>query len=144
MITFETRAQYLAACTDRTANSYRPPSAPYLWRCATCGKACTHDDRYGISADDGMHCYRCCHAHDVAQMLDRTKPFSCYVSGDKKTVSNWPGDKLGDIVSYGEARTGFYGSVQAYFRVRDVHGGLWAGRGPGAGMYCTLRAIKGA
>lgn len=142
MKTYETRAQYLADCTNKTVNSHRPPAAPYFWTCATCGKVAPHSESYGIDAQHGMHCYTCCHARDVASLLDRSLPFSAYVSCDGRTVSNWPGGKLADISHYGESRTGWHGSTQAYFRARDVHGQWWHGRGAGKGMYCTLRPMK--
>lgn len=143
MKTYETRAQYLADCTERKINSHRPPAAPYLWVCATCGKASPHTDSYGMDHHGEMHCYGCCHARDVAELLDRTKPFSAYVSCDGRTISNWPGGLLATVTQYSEARTGFNRSTQAYFRAVDVHGGQWYGRGAGKGMYCTLRAMKG-
>lgn len=76
-------------------------------------------------------------------LLDRSKPFGCYMSGDGMHVTGWKGNILGTVTQYTAHRTGFYGSYQHYFSVTDVHGGLWAGRGAGPGMYCTLRAMKG-
>lgn len=142
MQTFETYRQYLGACTERTANSHKPPAAPYFWTCETCGKCAPHGEGYGIDpTTQSMHCYRCCHARDLAEMLDRSRPFVAYVSGDKNTVRNWPGGELGRIHSYAESRTGWHGSVIVRFHVRDAHGQWWQGRGPGAGMACTLRPM---
>jgi hypothetical protein len=146
MLTFQTLAQYLQACTERTANSYRPPAAPFFWTCETCGKCAPHTESYGIRrhahGPDSMHCYGCCHASDVAELLDRSKPFFAYVSGDGRNLSNWPGSPLGRIYNYAESRTGWNGGKIARFRVQDVHGNWWSGRGPGKGMYCTLRPMK--
>lgn len=91
-------------------------------------------------------CHACCHANDVEQLRDRSRPFGAYVSSDGKSISNWPGGKLGEVVtgvpcalqrfSYTHGRT-----IHAY-RVRDVHGNLWHGRG-NPGLFITLRPMKG-
>lgn len=74
-------------------------------------------------------------------MLDRSKPFGCYVSIDGRSVTGWKGNKLGDII--GGLTAPPRGSLQPHrFRVRDVHGNWWAGRGAGTGMFCTLRPMK--
>lgn len=144
--TFQTYAQFLNACTERTANSYRPPSGPYLWTCETCGKVAPNGEGYGIRrhehGPESMHCYGCCHASDVAQLLDRAKPFAAYVACDGRTVGNWAGGVLGKVYNYAESRNGWNGGTIARFRVLDVHGQWWQGRGPGKGMYCTLRPMK--
>lgn len=146
MQTFETHSQYLAACTERTACSHRPPAAPYFWTCETCGKCAPHSESYGLKRESAnrmsMHCYGCCHAHDVAEMLDRSKPFTAYLSGDGQNVTTWPGLPLGRVHSHSVSRSGFWGSEIHRIHVRDVHGQWWQGRGPGAGMYCTLRPMK--
>lgn len=75
------------------------------------------------------------------ELLDRSKPFGCYVSGDGRTVTGWKGNRLGDIV--GGLTVPARGSFQPHrFRVRDVHGNWWTGRGAGTDWYCTLRAMK--
>lgn len=86
-------------------------------------------DREGrVYSDEGVD------IRERRALLDRSKPFGCYVSCDGQIVTGWKGNKLGDIV-------GGRGSLQR-FRVRDVHGNWWTGRGAGAGMCCTLRAMK--
>ena len=124
---------------------------PAPTHCHECGNAGTE---YGYSA--GVHvgdtrdgerieqspavCYVCCHAHDVAQLQDRTKPFVAYVSCDGKSISNWPGANLGAVTAEWRTRSGF-ADVTCY-QVRDVHGGRWYGKGSGRGMCITLRPCK--
>lgn len=145
MLTFETYRQYLQACTERTVNSHRPPAGPYFWTCETCGKCAPNSDSYGTRRDDTMHCYDCCHAADVAELLDQSKPFGAYLSklpGGQRIVSNWPGGRLGDVHALSFSRSGWHGAEIARFHVRDVHGQWWQGRGAGDGMCCTLRKMK--
>ena len=124
---------------------------PAPTHCHECGNAGTE---YGYSA--GVHvgdtrdgerieqspavCYVCCHAHDVAQLQDRTKPFVAYVSCDGKSISNWPGANLGAVTAEWRTRSGF-ADVTCY-QVRDVHGGRWYSKGSGRGMCITLRPCK--
>lgn len=77
------------------------------------------------------------------ELLDRSKPFYCYVSGDGGHVTGWKGNKLGTVSNYSESRSGWHGATIARFHVTDVHGQQWSGRGAGRGMCCTLRAMKG-
>lgn len=74
-------------------------------------------------------------------LLDRSRPFGCYLSDDGKHVTSWKGNELGVVVSEGVSRTGWHGSAITYIRARDVHGGLWYGKGAGRGQYITLRAV---
>jgi hypothetical protein len=97
---------------------------------------------YATRADGSIICYACADAEQRAELLDRSRPYSAYVSNDAKHVTTWTGGDLGDIYGWAGHRTGFSGSTQYYFRVRDVHGGWWSARGAGKGMYCTLRPMK--
>jgi hypothetical protein len=67
------------------------------------------------------------------ELLDRSKPFYCYVSSDGKHVGGWKGNVLGTITSatnYRLTRTSYiHGRTINFYRVTDVHGGLWTGRG---------------
>jgi hypothetical protein len=67
--------------------------------------------------------------------------FTCYLSGDGRSVTGWKGNKLGtvDQISFG----GGFGGRMAHVRVTDVYGGLWYGKGAGKGMVITLRPCKG-
>ena len=97
---------------------------------------------YGVDNEGRLHCYECCAKNDREQMKDQSRPFFAYLSGDGKTVSNWPGSPLGKVYNLGFSRSGWHGSKIYRFHVRDVHGRWWQGWGPGEGMYCTLRKIK--
>ena len=76
------------------------------------------------------------------ELLDRSRPFSCYLSSDGKHVTGWKGNILGTVTRESESRNGWHGSTIACIRVTDCHGAEWHGRGPGRGMYVTLRACK--
>ena len=82
---------------------------------------------------------------DIAErkeLLDRTKPFFCYLSCDGRHVTGWKGNILGDVVWHSTSTTGWYGSSITHIRVIDVHGNKWHGKGSGRGMCITLRANK--
>jgi hypothetical protein len=76
------------------------------------------------------------------ELLDRSKPFTCYVSSDEKNVTGWKGNILGTIISRSRTARRWNYPAMVSIRVRDVHGGLWHGRGQGAGMCITLRPLK--
>ena len=76
-------------------------------------------------------------------LLNRSAPFFCYVSGDGRTVTGWKGNILGCTTWSNESRNN-WGSKILHVRVVDVHGGLWHGKGAGTGMCITLRPSKGA
>lgn len=84
-------------------------------------------------------CYACCHARDLAQLLDRSKPIGVYVACDGKTVSNWPGATLGRVTAEWRQRSGI---AVMHYRVTDAHGGRWYGKGSGRGMYLRLRPAR--
>ena len=75
------------------------------------------------------------------ELSNRKGPFFCYVSSDMRHVTGWKGNKLGEIVS--RCIGGGFGGKMLHVRVRDVHGGMWHGKGAGAGMCITLRPMKG-
>ena len=86
-------------------------------------------------------CYTCCHAHDVEQLRDTSRPFGVYVSGDGKNITNWPGAALMRVTSESSGRAGFGGQMR-YYRAVDVHGRQWHGKGSGRGMYIAMRACN--
>lgn len=75
-------------------------------------------------------------------LLDRSKPFGCYVSGDGRRVTGWKGNTLGHVIMRSSYRGSFGGRVYCW-TVIDVHGGAWHGRNSGEGMCITLRPSKG-
>lgn len=95
------------------------------------------DSKGNIFSDEGVD------IREKRDLLDRSKPFYCYLSSDGKRVSGWKGNELGRVISETSSRSGFHGSEITYIRVIDVHGAQWTGRGAGRGMCVTLRAIKG-
>lgn len=97
---------------------------------------------YGRNDQNEFVCYACCIAGEIARMQKHEGPFYCYVDSDGTTVGAWPGGILGRVHSYSESRSGWNGGTIARFHVKDVHGNWWQGRGPGRGMYCTLRPMK--
>lgn len=89
-----------------------------------------------IFSDEGVH------LREVRDLLDRSKPFGCYLAGDGKTVTGWKGNVLGRVTYETESRTGFHGSSLTHIRVFDVHGNRWHGKGAGRGMFITLRPSR--
>ena len=78
-------------------------------------------------------------------MLDRSRPFVAYVSSDGNSITTWTGGKLGDAHKIGTVqltRQSFaHGRYMNSYRVTDVHGGEWYGRGS-PGIAITLRPCK--
>jgi hypothetical protein len=74
------------------------------------------------------------------QLLDRSKPFGCYLSSDGKHVTGWKGNILGRVVR--SSVGGGFGGDLTHVRVVDVHGNPWHGKGAGRGMCITLRPSK--
>jgi hypothetical protein len=91
-----------------------------------------------IFSDEGVDIY------EKRELLDRSKPFFCYLSRDGKHVTGWKGNILGRVVLSSVSKTGWWGAKLTHIRVIDVHGGRWYGKGSGNGMCITLRANKGA
>jgi hypothetical protein len=79
------------------------------------------------------------------QLLDRTKPFYAYVSADGKRITGWKDNTLGTITAatnYRLTRESYvHGRTINFYRVTDVHGAKWSGRG-NPGIAITLRASK--
>ena len=80
------------------------------------------------------------------ELLDRSKPFVCYLSPDGKHVTGWKGDILGDVIQTSvssDPLSGYRRETLTHVRVKDVYGAFWYGKGSGRGMCITLRALKG-
>lgn len=79
------------------------------------------------------------------ELLDRSRAFYCYLSGDGRAVTGWKGNKLGDVIASHRVkltrRSYTHGADYSHVTVRDVHGGLWYGRGS-PGVAITLRPYK--
>jgi hypothetical protein len=78
------------------------------------------------------------------ELLDRSRPFGCYLSCDGLHVTGWKGNVLGRVVRESESDTGWHGSTITHVNVIDCHGNPWHGKGAGRGMCITLRASKRA
>ena len=89
-----------------------------------------------IFSDEGVD------IREKRELLDRTKPFYCYLSCDGKTVGGWKGNALGRVEWLTHGRVGFARNG-CYVRVTDIHGGKWYGKNAGLGMCITLRPTKG-
>lgn len=87
-------------------------------------------------------CFDCCTAGDLARLEARPAVFYAYLSGDRRTVSNWPGRELARVTQIGHSRAGWHGAEIWRFRAVDKFGQWWTGRGAGPGMCCTLRPMK--
>lgn len=96
---------------------------------------------------DNDMCGRVEHFEIMRDLPDR---FTAYIGngpdhvGAIVTIGIWTGEPLGIgyIKSIGPRR-GWTGERQRYGHVR-IGGKLYSFQGPGAGMYCRLRAIKGS
>lgn len=88
-------------------------------------------DRAGnVYSDDAVN------IRERRSMLDRSRPFTCYVSSDGKHVTGWKGNVLGDIVRatrtalpFGRRWSYVHGKDYNAYTVRDVHGAYWHGKG---------------
>lgn len=80
------------------------------------------------------------------ELLDRSKPFAGYLSSDGKRFTGWKGNILGTVTRSTLCRLSRWSSVHGKYiravQVRDVHGGMWHGRGS-EGICITLRPLKG-
>lgn len=76
------------------------------------------------------------------ELLDRTKPFVCYLSGNGQHVTGWKGNILGNVVYSSVSRTGWHRTTLTHVRVIDVHGNPWHGKGAGRGMCLRLHPSK--
>jgi DNA polymerase III epsilon subunit-like protein len=78
-------------------------------------------------------------------LLDRSKPFTCYLSSDGKRITGWKDNTLGYVVYSKTCKLGrlsfTHGKEYRSIVARDIHGGLWYGRGS-PGICITLRAKK--
>ncbi len=147
MKTFGTYADLQTAMAN-DGFRFKPEHGPAAFRCSQCKDAKPLDmggstPGYARTQSDEFICYACADDNQRASLVTgRDGPIYAYVSGDGRRVTTWTGGTLGDIIGYGESRSGWAGSTVARFRVRDVHGQWWAGRGAGRGIACTLRPMK--
>lgn len=83
---------------------------------------------------------------EARDLLDRSKPFYAYVSSDGKSITGWKGNILGAITGASRIRltrlSYTHGKYINHYIVRDVHGGMWYGKGSPS-IAIKLRAYKG-
>ena len=93
-----------------------------------------------VFSDEGVHIREC------REMLDRSKPFYAYLSGDGKRLTGWKGNTLGTVQQFSSIRltrkSYAHGEHIRHVVIRDIHGGMWHGRGS-PGVCITIRAYKG-
>ena len=97
---------------------------------------------YAVLKNRRKICYSCADKRQVADLLDRSRPFTGYLSSDGKRWTTWTGGTLGTVDRLTVSHTKWYGSSLSHVHVRDVHGNAWFGRGAGNGMCLTLRPCK--
>lgn len=85
-------------------------------------------------SDEGVH------LREVRGLLDRSRPFACYVSCDGKSVTGWKGNILGTATVVAEYHNNFGATLWCY-RVTDAHGAAWRGRNSGPGMIINLYPV---
>lgn len=82
---------------------------------------------------------------EIRELLDRSKPYTAYLDKDANHLTGWKGNILGKVISRSTVkltrRSWIHGKYMYAVTVKDVHGGLWYGRGSG-GVCITLRAYK--
>jgi hypothetical protein len=118
---------------------------------------CAETGKTFIAAKDGItRNYACDHEGNVysdegvdirerRSLLDRSGPFSCYISSDGRRVTGWKDNTLGVVTESRTCRltrTSYtHGKNYSSIRVEDVHGNNWYGRGS-PGICVTLRPCK--
>ena len=115
-----------------------------------CGHAAIPSDctpGYAVNRATGKTlCYACADGEQRAALLDRSRPFVAYVSGDARTITTWTGGHLMPItrtLPCKLTRQSWTHDRQDYMSLRavDCHGGHWHGRGS-AGIAIRLRPCK--
>jgi hypothetical protein len=98
---------------------------------------------YAITPENRRICYACADKRQVADLLDRSKPFCAYLSTSGLTITTWTGGKLMTVTRETDWRIfGSRHSVGSCVSAVDVHGKRWHGRGAGRGMAINLRPSK--
>lgn len=115
--------------------------------CAHCGAVrlfnMSGNGGTGYAQVDGgqLICYPCSYIRARESLLDRTKPFYAYMQSGTNSITTWIGGVLGTAHDMTQSRFGRHSEV-CRFRMLDVHGQWWQGRGAGRGMCCTLRPMQ--
>ena len=81
----------------------------------------------------------------AAFVKDQPADYFCYVNVDKRIVTTWTGEKLGDVLRLGHKfRCGFWpGADRQSIKFRGINGRTYAGfYFCGSGDYCRVKACK--
>ena len=101
---------------------------------------CAIDRNGGHVSDEGVD------VRERRELRDRSRSFTCYLSADMKHATGWKGNVLGTVTWYKRvslSRWSYtHGTYMYAVNVRDVHGGMWYGRGSG-GICINLQPMKG-
>jgi hypothetical protein len=97
------------------------------------------NDAGEVFSDEGVH------LREVRALLNRSSPFTGYLSSDGKRLTGWKGNTLGHVVDSNPCEltrlSHTHGKYYQSVRVRDVHGREWYGRGS-PGICIRLRPTK--
>jgi len=94
---------------------------------------------YGSDAAGRTFCYACCASRDRESIARGDRQF-LYLSGDGRSVTNWPGTALMSVARETDRTMyGFCVSKRTFVRAVDENGRTWHGSGGGRGMYLRLR-----
>lgn len=98
-------------------------------------------DREGhIFSDEGVD------IRERRALLDRSLPFTAYLSSDGRRLTGWKGNVLGTVVDWSPCKltrwSFIHGKEYRAVRIRDVHGAMWYGRGS-PGVCINIRPCKG-
>lgn len=98
------------------------------------------NDKGQIFSDEGVD------IREKRELLDRSKPFYAYVSSDGTRITGWKDNTLATVYQRWNIKLSRQSHTHdrnsyMFMRVRDVHGGLWYGKGS-AGVCITLRPYK--
>jgi hypothetical protein len=101
---------------------------------------------YATTQEGKRICYACATAQQVEQLKDRSRPFVAYVGEGGKTITDWTGGHLMNVVERRPCKltrpSNWHGKDFATYWGKDVHGGLWMGRGS-PHIAIKMRPVKG-
>jgi hypothetical protein len=107
-------------------------------------EGCTYN--YATTSEDEVLSDEGVDIRQRRELLDRTLPFTGYLSCDGRHLTGWKGNVLGTVVDWAPCRltrrSWTHGKDYRSVRVRDIHGAMWYGRGS-PGIVINLRPCKG-
>ena len=98
------------------------------------------DGKGNYFSDEGVN------LRERRELLDRSKPFTGYISSDGRHFTGCKGNILGTVISCHRVNlprwSYVHGDFMLSYRIRDIHGGLWYGRSS-PGICINIRPMKG-